>query len=62
MNVPQPFEKDTLTEEEIVSLATMNGRYPLEKRMDYYWDIKEYLRIYGSVKGKTLDMIIDDMN
>ena len=61
MLVPQPFEKDYLTEEEIVSLVTRNGKYPLEKRMDTYHLVKGYMEINGSLKGLTLDQVTDAM-
>lgn len=57
MEVKEPFEKDKLTEEEIISVATSNNKYPLDKHKAEYWMIKDYQE-EQSLKGKTMDDII----
>ena len=59
MEIKQPFEKDLLTEEEMISVATMNGKFPIEKRMMQLESLKQYQKENGSVKGMTMNKIED---
>ena len=57
MNVPQPFEKDILTEEEMVWVATGGHPDHLYNHMLNYGWLKDYQKEHGSVKGLTMDDI-----
>lgn len=59
MEIKQPFEKDLLTEEEMISVATMNGEFPIEKRMMQLESLKQYQKEHGTVKGMTMTKIED---
>lgn len=59
MEIKQPFEKDLLTEEEMISVATMNGEFPIEKRMMQLESLKQYQKEHGTVKGMTMNKIED---
>ena len=61
MEVKQPFEKDSLTNEEMISLVTHNGKTPLENVRMRYGLLQEYPKIFGSVKGKTYEEVMNQL-
>ena len=57
MFVPQPFEKDTLTEEEMIWVATAGRPETLNGHMLSYGWLKDWQEKHGSVKGLTMEYI-----
>ena len=62
MEVKQPFEKDYLTNEEMITLVTYNGKIPFERARMSYGLLQEYPKIFGSVKGKTYEEVMNQLD